>query len=537
MMPTFQDALLAVSRSLALSTLVKATFAMLLGLGVVGLAGRARAAMRHAVLAATFGVLLGLPLVAAIAPPLRIAMRLATIAVPPSPNGTKFVPLPVVTARQAAVAPGASATSGVDWWLVVWMAGAGGFLVPVIVGLRQVSRLRRSGMPWRDGQAVVDGLARRRVDALLHEALPGPMTCGVARPAIVLPVDAPNWQRADLERAIVHELEHVRRGDWAIHCVARAVCAMYWFHPLVWIAWRRLELEAERSCDDAVLGRSEATAYADQLVAIAQRLSSAGKPPLLAMASRADLSARVKAVLDGGQRRGRIGGWRLAAVAVGAMALAGTVSPLRVVAAPQANATSNAMFRAETMLVVTPVTVTSASGAAVQGLAASEFTLTEDGVPQTIVLFEGGDPYVIGYYPRNTRGDMQFRKIAIAVKTATAATVNYRPGYTAGPSSAMGVEVPAGDATPGVQPPSLLYKKGAAYPDEARRAKYQGSVILAVVVDASGKVDQVRVQRSLGLGLDESAIEAVKQWRFKPASQDGKFVGTQVWVQVSYRLL
>jgi TonB family protein len=224
-------------------------------------------------------------------------------------------------------------------------------------------------------------------------------------------------------------------------------------------------------------------------------------------------------------------------VAVGAMALAGTVSPLRVVAAPQANATSNAMFRAETMLVVTPVTVTSASGAAVQGLAASEFTLTEDGVPQTIVLFEGGDPYVIGYYPRNTRGDMQFRKIAIAVKTATAATVNYRPGYTAGPSSAMGVEVPAGDATPGVQPPSLLYKKGAAYPDEARRAKYQGSVILAVVVDASGKVDQVRVQRSLGLGLDESAIEAVKQWRFKPASQDGKFVGTQVWVQVSYRLL
>ena len=105
---------------------------------------------------------------------------------------------------------------------------------------------------------------------LLHEALPGPMTCGVLHPAIVLPPDAQIWDQEDLNRAIVHELEHVRRGDWVSHCLARAVCAVYWFHPLVWIAWRQLALEAERSCDDAVLGRSEATAYADQLVGLAQ---------------------------------------------------------------------------------------------------------------------------------------------------------------------------------------------------------------------------------------------------------------------------
>ena len=58
--------------------------------------------------------------------------------------------------------------------------------------------------------------------------------------------------------------------------MARFVCALYWFHPLVWMAWRRLRLEAERACDDAVLRRAEATAYADQLVLLAERLASTG---------------------------------------------------------------------------------------------------------------------------------------------------------------------------------------------------------------------------------------------------------------------
>jgi hypothetical protein len=65
-----------------------------------------------------------------------------------------------------------------------------------------------------------------------------------------------------------------------VNCVARVVCAAYWFHPLIWIAWRRLALEVERACDDAVLGRSEAAAYAGQLVGLAERPQSAAEPPL-----------------------------------------------------------------------------------------------------------------------------------------------------------------------------------------------------------------------------------------------------------------
>jgi uncharacterized protein (TIGR03435 family) len=134
---------------------------------------------------------------------------------------------------------------------------------------------------------------------------------------------------------MLHELEHVWRCDYLSHCLARTVCAVYWFHPLVWIAWRQLALEAERACDDAVLGCSDASDYADQLVRLARRLSMASKSPLLAMANRADLTTRVGALLDIRQRRGRAGVFPVALVCAAAAVLVLTMSPLRMVAAPQ----------------------------------------------------------------------------------------------------------------------------------------------------------------------------------------------------------
>jgi len=175
----------------------------------------------------------------------------------------------------------------------------------------------------------------------------------------LLPLDARTWNEAELSRALVHELEHVRRRDWLTHCLTRGVCALYWFHPLVWIARRQLGLEAERACDDAVLRRSEATAYADQLVGIAERFSSSAKPPLLAMANRADLAKRVRAVLDRRQSRGRAGRFPVFAAGAIASALVLTMSPLSVVALPQSaetdrragQSTANTPFRFESAFI------------------------------------------------------------------------------------------------------------------------------------------------------------------------------------------
>ena len=139
------------------------------------------------------------------------------------------------------------------------------------------------------------------------------------------------WTDEELRRALVHELEHIRRADWPVHVWARIVCALYWFHPMVWVAWRRLRLEAERSCDDSVLQFAEQTAYADQLVMLARRARPSAAP-LLSMADRSDLSARIAAVLDETQARGRLGVSRGAAVIVTAVLLLTAVAPLRTAA-------------------------------------------------------------------------------------------------------------------------------------------------------------------------------------------------------------
>src|SRR5579872_6524916 len=89
----------------------------------------------------------------------------------------------------------------------------------------------------------------------------------------------------------------------------------------------------------------------------------------------------------------------------------------------------------------------------------------------------------------------------------------------------------------GVTAPALLRKVEPEYSEEARRAKYQGTVSLAVVIDASGRVAAVRVLHSLGLGLDERAIEAVRKWKFAPGTKDGRPVSVAATIDVSFRLL
>jgi len=88
----------------------------------------------------------------------------------------------------------------------------------------------------------------------------------------------------------------------------------------------------------------------------------------------------------------------------------------------------------------------------------------------------------------------------------------------------------------GVSAPRPIYDPEPEYSNEARVAKFQGDVILWVIIGADGIPHDIRVQRSLGMGLDEKAIAAVKRWRFQPATKDGRPVAVQVSIQVNFRL-
>ena len=89
----------------------------------------------------------------------------------------------------------------------------------------------------------------------------------------------------------------------------------------------------------------------------------------------------------------------------------------------------------------------------------------------------------------------------------------------------------------GVSDPVPIFKPEPEYSEEARKAKFQGAVMLSIVIDENGKTRDVRVIRPLGLGLDEKAIEAVLKWRFKPSLKDGRAVAVSANVEVNFRLL
>jgi periplasmic protein TonB len=88
----------------------------------------------------------------------------------------------------------------------------------------------------------------------------------------------------------------------------------------------------------------------------------------------------------------------------------------------------------------------------------------------------------------------------------------------------------------GVSAPRLIYGPDPEFSEEARKAKYQGTVVLWVIVGTDGRTHEIRVQRSLGMGLDEKAIEAVRVWKFEPARKNGQPVAVQVNVEVNFRL-
>ena len=88
----------------------------------------------------------------------------------------------------------------------------------------------------------------------------------------------------------------------------------------------------------------------------------------------------------------------------------------------------------------------------------------------------------------------------------------------------------------GVSAPKKIFDPDPEYSEEARKAKYQGTCVLYVIVGSDGRPRDIRVSRTLGLGLDEKAIEAVKSWRFEPAMKDGKPVAVAINIEVDFRL-
>ena len=298
------------------SIAIKATVVLALGLGAVRCLRQSRAAVRHFLLLAACVAVLAQPVAALVMPVFAIPVPnyvpvTVRPVIPKSQGAVSLTPLADAQVRRSATESSESVSIS-QFVLVAEGVGATLALLPLIAGLWQTRRLRAAARGWPRGQKRIERLVRdahirRHVRVTVHDGLPGPVTCGMWRPVILFPADAKHWDVKDVERAAIHELEHVRRNDWATDCFARAVCALYWFHPLAWMTWRQLRLESERAADDAVVRERGATAYAELLLTFAHRLAAGHRHHAIAMANRRDLPLRIRALLDDSRPRGRAG--------------------------------------------------------------------------------------------------------------------------------------------------------------------------------------------------------------------------------------
>jgi len=196
---------------------------------------------------------------------------------------------------------------------ILWALGVFGVLCWLVVGRVRLSRIGRSS--WQltdhDWKRILDDVraeagVTRVVRLSSSPFVSTPLTWGWLSPVVLVPEDALDW--SDDHRRIVlrHELAHIARKDSFTQLLAGFVCAIYWFHPLVWMLERRLRAECERACDDRVVSLGTAPAeYASHLLEVARSARAFGAPGFLsvAMARPSQLEGRLLAVLNGSRRR------------------------------------------------------------------------------------------------------------------------------------------------------------------------------------------------------------------------------------------
>lgn len=293
--------------TLLIETTVRMTTLLAVVLAVLPLLRRQSAGVRAALLASALAGCALLPLLSPVAPRWGAPLD----------------------AQLAPVSPWAS------WLVAVWIAGMGANLLVVGAGLIRLMGMAAAADPVRDGR-----LADHALDIAGDLKLPAPvlilmsqqpllpMTWGHLQPKVLLPCDAASWSDERLTMVLRHELAHVKRRDWLVQLFASLLRSVVWFHPLAWLACRRLRLEAERACDDAVLrGSVSGTAYASHLLDLARMfLAGRGLRAAAHFARRSTLEARVRAMLDDSISHGPAPrGTRaaLAAAAVASVCLAG----------------------------------------------------------------------------------------------------------------------------------------------------------------------------------------------------------------------
>jgi beta-lactamase regulating signal transducer with metallopeptidase domain len=218
----------------------KVTVVTALALVAASLARGSRASLRHGIFAALFIALLLLPLAASLVPKTELPVLKESGRLARSDRPSR----PIEDGRQAGRLTTAAGTAALQTprsiALSIYAFGAAAMVFSLLAGIVRLRRWSKRAEVWLDGMRVASEVAaasgiRRAVLVVTCDEVAVPFTFGFWRQTIVMPAAAKSWGEDAVRRALRHELEHVRRDDWALQLVARVACAVYWPHPFVWV--------------------------------------------------------------------------------------------------------------------------------------------------------------------------------------------------------------------------------------------------------------------------------------------------------------
>ncbi|HLI34144.1 MAG TPA: M56 family metallopeptidase, partial [Terriglobia bacterium] len=404
----------------------------------------------------------------------------------------------------------------------------------------------------------------------VSDDLESPATFGLRKPAILLPERffalPPSMQKA----IACHELLHVARRDWAWNIAEEFILALLWFHPAVWWVVRNIRLSREQAVDAEVVRLTESRrAYLGALLEMAQRESTPRSVPAPLFLREGQLAQRVALMVkEVSMSRPRLIATLLAAAA--ALMLTGWASartfPLKTSPPPAGSGEADiAAFAGSAALsnqahephqvdvkilkrvhIVMPHYPPSAKRAKIQGTVVLEITVDSKGDVTNIRVISGPDELV-----KSSVGAVKQWRYAPSplLPARTKVTINYTLKDDPSPqSAARPAPDPEGNPSANladhkvyeiggnVRAPKPVYAPDPPYPHQASKAGLQGTVVMAAVVNAEGKVESVKeVSKPLGMGMDESALNTIRTWTFQPAMRNGKPVPVKITIECTFR--
>lgn len=389
----------------------------------------------------------------------------------------------------------------------------------------------------------------------------GPSTIGILRRIVLLPPALlTELSHEDLAAALAHEFAHMRRRDFAKNLLYELLALPIAWHPVLWLTRLRIAESREMICDElAAHATHGATRYAHSLLRLATCFSRPTPAATLHAIGILDADVLERRVMKltrnhsvtASARRAAI----TAAIALGLATCASAMSLRFEIPAPAAIATpipsghqqpngpirvSSGILAGQIVSKVAPVYPQEAKDQGIQGTVVLHAIIDKDGTVKELAVVSGPEQLQASaieavrqwvYKPYLLNGE--------PVEVDTAITVNYsleNPAQAAPPSPQAGnTNEETYQVGGAIRPPILTHDVDPEYPEAAKKAKLSGFVLVALVVDSNGQPQNVRVERGMGNEFDQKAIEAVQQYRFKPATRNGEPVPVNLKVEVNFR--